>query len=133
MSLNLDPAKLREYVGRRGGGTDRYMNQKGSRVVDTAKQLVSGEMVNVQTGRLRSSIAHELTYTKAGNITLHVGSNVDYALMVHEGTSPHWIFPVHAKVLAFRGRSGSMVYTGSVYHPGTQPRRFLTEAMRRTT
>jgi hypothetical protein len=129
MGLQLSPDKLRKYVVRRGGGTERAMNQRGARIVDAAKALCSNDMVNVQTGLLRSSIGWELTFTEAGNITLHVGSNVEYAAMVHEGTGPHWIFPVHANVLAWPG-PGGMVFASEVYHPGTAPRPFLSVAMR---
>lgn len=46
-----------------------------------AKILVSGELLNVQTGRLRASIM-----TDIGNLRAKIGPHVSYAGFLHEGT-----------------------------------------------
>lgn len=50
---------------------------------------------------------------------------IGYAYYTHEGTRPHPIFPRNARVLAFRGRDGSLVFSSHVNHPGTEPRPYL--------
>lgn len=70
----------------------------------------------------------------------HVGSNLairvisdtsgcsptqtSYSLFVHDGTEPHWIFPIFGTTLAFYWANGpegaGMYYLPSVYHPGTE-------------
>jgi hypothetical protein len=123
MSFQLDPDKLRRYVGRRGGGTEREMNQKGIKITNAARALCSNDMVNVRTGVLRSSIKHELVHRESGNITLHVGSNVDYALIVHEGRGP--VFAKPGGVLGPMPGIGYRKWVGPA-----APRPFLTTAMR---
>ena len=55
---------------------------KSSLVIEgKAKILVSGEMVKVQTGRLRTSIN-----TQLNGLSSTVSTNINYAIYVHDGT-----------------------------------------------
>jgi len=55
-----------------------------------------------------------------------------YGIYVVAGTAPHEIRPVGASCLAFRAKSGQMVFTRLVRHPGTKPNPFLEEAAEKT-
>ena len=55
-----------------------------------------------------------------------------YGIFVVSGTAPHVIRPAGASCLAFRARSGEMVFTRLVRHPGTKPNPFLEEAAEKT-
>lgn len=87
--------------------------------------------INYSTGRLEESIYSGLgTWGSAGDVEGIVGAKAKYALFVHDGTRPHVILPRHAKMLAFKGRSGKMVFAMKVHHPGTLPNPFLERALR---
>jgi hypothetical protein len=58
-----------------------------------------------------------------------VGSDVEYAQMVHDGTRPHVIRPRNAQVLRFRV-GGQVVFARVVNHPGTRAQPFLDRALR---
>jgi hypothetical protein len=73
-----------------------------------------------------------------------VGTDVDYAVMVHDGTRPHIIKPKRAHTLRRSSRGvvkpalrfeigGQVVYARVVHHPGTDPRPFLDRALREET
>ena len=80
-------------------GLEKSMEKVGNIVERQAKINVSKsppEHPQVQTGRLRSSIIHQVT--KEGNeITAEIGSNVYYAPLLEFGTINHapyaWLFP----------------------------------------
>ena len=55
-----------------------------------------------------------------------------YGIYVVAGTAPHEIRPAGASCLAFRARSGEMVFTRLVRHPGTKPNPFLERAAEKT-
>lgn len=79
----------------------------------------------VDTGWLRSSIRGIVLPVMGEVIRGVVGSNVDYAEIVHEGSAPHTIT---GDPLAFES-GGQTVFTQSVQHPGTEPDPFLAEAV----
>lgn len=81
------------------------------------------------TGRLRASIRIEARRTLTLRSVYTIGSDVEYAQMVHDGTRPHIIRPKRAKALRFR-IGGRIVYAKVVHHPGTKARPFLDRAMR---
>lgn len=78
----------------------------------------------VKTGRLRSSIRFQIGIGPIG----YVGTDVNYALAVHNGTKAHDIYPKNASVLAF-DVGGQTVFAASVHHPGTKGVPFLTRAL----
>ncbi len=81
------------------GGLEKAMEKVGAIVERQAKINVSKsppEHPQVQTGRLRSSIIHQVT--KEGNeITAEIGTNVYYSKYLEFGTVNHspypWLFP----------------------------------------
>lgn len=83
----------------------------------------------VDTGRLRASIRIESRRTLTLRSVYTVGSDVEYADMVHGGTRPHLIRPRNKQVLRFKV-GGRYVYARVVHHPGTRARPFLDRALR---
>lgn len=61
--------------------------------------------------------------------TVTVGTDVEYAPFVHDGTRPHIIRPRRAQALRF-AVGGRIVYARRVRHPGTRARPFLDRALR---
>jgi hypothetical protein len=82
----------------------------------------------VDTGRLRASIRVERRSTFGLRQRWTVGSDVDYATMVNDGTRPHIIRPKQAKALRFKA-GGKTVFARIVHHPGTRARPFLDRAL----
>ena len=84
--------------------------------------------VGVRTGALRSSIHMRHLRDSRGQY-VKIGSNLDYALLHHQGTKPHVIRPDRAKVLRFV-RGSRIIYTTSVMHPGTKANRYLSDNLK---
>lgn len=82
----------------------------------------------VRTGRLRSSIRADppRIFSLRGSVT--VGSDLEYAAFVNDGTAPHVIRPRRAQVLRFNV-GGRVVYARVVNHPGTRGTKFLDKAL----
>jgi len=119
--LRLDRAALNRQLtaSRRRKGDD-----VARRVVNRAKVLAP-----VDTGRLRASIRMEARRTFTLKTVWTIGSDVDYAPYVNDGTQPHTIRPKNGQVLRFRV-GGRVVYARMVNHPGTRPNPFLDRALR---
>jgi hypothetical protein len=77
-----------------------------------------------KTGKLAPSIVTEI---KEGEAKLQ--ALAPYAKFVVEGTRPHEIHPASANVLVFNTKSGDLVFTKLVRHPGTKPNPFLQRAV----
>lgn len=114
------------------GDVAKDLAQRAIRVQSKARQLVSGSMVKVRTGRLRSSITWEIRSTSRGLVAV-VGSNVEYAQYVHDGTGIYgprgaMIRPVNKKMLSWKDPdSGQRIFAKAVR--GSRPRPFLREAL----
>ena len=80
-----------------------------------------------RSGNLARSIVKEV---EADSAVIRVLAR--YGIYVVSGTAPHVIRPAGASCLAFRARSGTMVFTRLVRHPGTKPNPFLEEAAEKT-
>ncbi|MGW8357403.1 HK97 gp10 family phage protein [Streptomyces wedmorensis] len=95
-----------------------------------ARQVVARAKIlaPVDTGRLRSSIRVERRSTFGLRQRWTVGSDVEYAPMVNDGTKPHIIRPQRAKALKFKV-GGRTVFAKVVHHPGTRARPFLDRAL----
>ena len=78
-----------------------------------------------KTGNLARSIVKEIDEDGEASIKAFAS----YAVHVEKGTAPHEIRPVRASVLAFKARSGDMVFTRLVRHPGTKPNPFMQRAV----
>lgn len=80
------------------------------------------------TGDLRRSLRTTTRLTFRG-WAARVGSDLDYAKFVHDGTRKHVIRPrPPRKALRFT-IDGSVVFAARVNHPGTKPNRFLDRAL----
>ena len=119
--VRLDRAELNRTIR---GASRRDLEATARQVVNRAKILAP-----VDTGRLRASIRIESRRTLPLRSVYTVGSDVEYARMVHDGTRPHVIRPKTANVLRFRV-GGRWVYAKVVHHPGTKARPFLDRAVR---
>jgi hypothetical protein len=84
------------------------------------------------TGRLANDITGRVVH-RAGRPIGQIGSRLDYAGFVHNGTGIHGprrqrIQAKPGRYFAFRGRDGRMVYVTS--HQGQRPQPFLVAAVR---
>jgi hypothetical protein len=122
-TLTIDEPELTTQVG---GHAHRECARLSRRTATQARQDVP-----VRTGNLGRQIG-EGPVSMVGPKTAHgsVHDNADYALYVHEGTSPHVIRPRNAKALRF-DVGGRTVFAQLVHHPGTKARPFLLNAGRR--
>lgn len=122
--LRLDRGDLRRAIR---GASLSELERTGQRVVNRAKILCP-----VDTGRLRASIRGQARRTWTLRPMFTVGTNVDYAEMVHDGTRPHVIRPTRKQALKFT-IGGQVVFAKVVHHPGTRARPFLDRALREET
>jgi HK97 gp10 family phage protein len=102
---------------------------------DETKQLLVKRLAEVayyeafygapwKSGKLARSIVVEVEDGEA-----KIQALAPYAKFVVEGTRPHEIHPAGASVLVFKARSGDLVFTRLVRHPGTKPNPFLQRAV----
>ncbi len=85
--------------------------------------------VGVDSGELRDSIVKRIT-RDGDSVRVFVGSEVEHAVLHHEGTEPHRIEPrKRGGVLSFQWK-GERVFFAHVNHPGTKPNRFLTDSLK---
>jgi len=105
------------------GTTGRFLSRKGSLIVRLAKA-----QVGIKTGELRKSI-HMRHFRDPRGQYLWIGSELNHALVHHEGARPHIIVPKTAKILRFVSR-GQVIFANKVNHPGHKPNRYLTTPMR---
>lgn len=68
-----------------GPGVRTDLLRRGIRVQSQARRNLTARRPGVDTGRLRASVAVSET-TSAGVPVVRVGTNVEYAIYVHEGT-----------------------------------------------
>ena len=89
---------------------------------EAGKQILRTEVKEAphKTGHLQQSIRMNYTPIKA-----EIYPTMNYAYWVHEGTDSHTIRPSRSKVLRFKTKSGKVVYTKLVRHPGTKENKFV--------
>lgn len=78
-----------------------------------------------KTGKLARSIV--IDFNEEGEAKIQ--ALAPYAKFVVKGTRPHKIYPVSSSVLVFKAKSGDLVFTKLVRHPGTKPNPFLQRAV----
>lgn len=61
------------------------MLRRGIRVQNQARRLLTQRKPGVDTGRLRASVTVD-QFIRGGVIITRIGSNVEYAIFVHDGT-----------------------------------------------
>ena len=106
-------------------------NASRSELREAARQVVNRArvLVPVDTGRLRSSIRAEPPrfFSLRGSVT--VGSDLEYAAAVNDGSRPHVIRPRRAGGVLRFNVGGRIVYARYVNHPGTRGTHFLDKAL----
>jgi hypothetical protein len=125
--VRIDAGAVNQLLHSSSGVVVREMVKRGKKVETLAKRLCP-----VDHGRLRSDI--HLDVVTRGSVTgVRIGSSLDYALYVHEGTGIYGprgrpILPKSGRFLVFTPRGGSkIVFAKSVR--GTPGKPFLTEAL----
>lgn len=132
----VDGDAVRAMFRDTSGPVVRFALQQGELVKQEAQRLVgvyqlppAGPARARRPGTLRDSIVKRF-HTTSDGVVVEVGSEDEVALLHHEGTQPHVITPRTAPVLVFWSeRQGRVVVARRVNHPGTQPNRFLTDAL----
>lgn len=131
MTLILDNKAIDEMLRGPNGPVVRYMMMKADRLQTAAKEQCHVGKGQSERGHLRDSIVKRITSSEGtGSMpVILVGSDHPIALIHHEGTRPHMIYPRSANVLAWEdaGAVGGMRFAAFVHHPGTQPNRYLTD------
>lgn len=119
--IRLDRANLNRTFKARG----RTEGDAAARqVVNRARALAP-----VRTGRLRGSLRPERRSLFGLRMRWTVGSDVEYAAAVNDGTRPYVIRPVRAKALRFMV-GGKVVFARVVHRKRTKARPFLDRALR---
>lgn len=134
----FDPAKVADLLRGPDGPVARDLMRKGDLVRDEARRRVgvysppdaySAGNRGRKPGQLRDSIVKRLA-DQGGELQVLVGSDDPIALLHHEGTVPHIIRPRNKPMLVFYWPAvGRVVAFREVNHPGTQPNRYLTDAL----
>lgn len=119
--IRLDRAALNRTLT---NATRRELREASRQVVNRAKVLAP-----VRTGRLRSSIRAEPPRIFSLRGVCKVGSDLEYAGFVNDGTRKHIIRPKTRQALRFK-IGGRTVFAKVVAHPGTKPNPFLDRALR---
>lgn len=73
------------YLARPGGSLVRNLELRGLAVQAAAKQRLRQSPQRIDTGNLLNSI-QTLTYYRSGFPVIRIGTDVEYAVYVHEGT-----------------------------------------------
>jgi hypothetical protein len=140
VTFTLGRGAIAHLIGAHGEAAGDLL-RRGNRVKNRAQQLV-----RVNTGVLRSSIHVSPVSEAGGSLSVQVGTNVPYALFVHEGTGLYGprgalIRPRNASVLRWpainnsgsgrrRYKAGATAgYVFSRYSRGSPPNHFLTDAL----
>lgn len=111
---------LRRALNRQSDDVKRALVRTGIDVENDAKRRCP-----VDTGRLRSSIVHRID--GAGRVAgITVGTNVNYAWDVENGTPPHVIVPKNKRALYWPGAAHPVA---RVNHPGTRAQPFMRPAL----
>lgn len=120
----LDRTEYTKYTKTTHGDVYKYLEKLARQLEVRAKA-----QVNKRSGALAASIKSSVEQHD-GEISIRIGSPLNYALLVHEGTKPHVITAHGGRLLRFTVR-GQIVYARRVYHPGTRPNRYLTDNIRK--
>jgi hypothetical protein len=137
-SLVLNQDALRELMGGPSGLVYQAVNRRTNAVLRDARTKCP-----VNNGRLKDSLAMEIRQ-EASNVIGRVGTNMDYALYVHEGTANNgtgYIYPRRGRFLVWPATNNSGVgnrrYKGGVTENkiwakkvrGVKGRPFLRQAL----
>jgi hypothetical protein len=122
-SFDLDRTAIERMLRLPGGMVYRNMERRVQRVEAEARRRAPGSMGQ------GNNITVQIRRGPNGDFQGVINSRHPASLYVLGGTRPHVIRPVRARALKFT-MGGQTVYAKVVMHPGTQPNRFLQEALR---
>jgi hypothetical protein len=117
--VKIDTAKLAAYVRQGGGPVLRDLDTRMTRV-----QIGARRQVGKRTGELARSTVKITSVDARGPFVRLGGGRV--SLIHHQGTPAHIIVPTRRRALRYL-RSGMIVFSRRVRHPGTRPNRYLTD------
>lgn len=98
--------------------------EKATTAVEQAVEVMVQDLRNEApnaTGETSQAIFSEPITQTTDFISYHVSSPTPQGEWVEDGTAPHLIVPINAKVLHWVGADGD-VFAASVDHPGMPPR-----------
>lgn len=122
-SFNLHRTTIQRMLRLPGGLVYRDMERRVRRVEAEVRRRAPGSMGE------GNNITVQIRTGPGGDFQGVINSRHPASLYVLGGTRPHVIRPVRARALRFT-MGGRTVYAKVVMHPGTQPNRFLQEALR---
>jgi hypothetical protein len=106
VTYRLDTSALAAILTGPDSGTFRELRRRGNRVLSSAVRRCP-----VDEGRLRGSLTLEMRQTTGGVPVARIGSNLEYAIYVHEGTGIHagkgYIYPKAGKFLVWPVKNNS--------------------------
>lgn len=128
---HVNSSELKILLASPSGAVAKDLLRRGKKVESKAKQNLSRNPRRIDTGTLRSSIKTELL-SLGGKPVVRVGTNLFYAIYVHDGTGIYGpkgtpIKPKQAKMLSWKAKTGKRVYAKQV--KGMRPNPFLTDAV----
>jgi hypothetical protein len=127
----IDSKALDDMLRGPRGPVVMYMIKQADKVQTAAKKQCGYGAGNSEYGHLRDSIVKRIMANGSSDPIIQIGSSHPIALMHHDGTAAHVIFPSSASVLAFEADwSDGMVFAPMVNHPGTKPNHYLTDNLR---
>lgn len=127
-SIDWNRAGLAHVLQSPTGPTGVYLSRLGGYITRQALTLTAARLQR-HTGVYASSF-RTTTLTVGGELRTRITNAAPYATYIEGGTRPHIIVPVRARMLVFRNQQGTLVFAKKVNHPGTQPYRILTDALR---
>lgn len=133
---HLNPAAISQVLTSPSGPVAQALLVRGYRVQAQARKNLGGGASGpkrVDTGKLRTSISVQLKKKNSRVLTVQIGTNVYYAIWVHDGTGLYGpehrlIRPKTKRYLRFKPHgSNAYVYAKSV--KGMRPNPFLADAL----
>lgn len=85
VSHRINRSAVTRLLSSPGGPVARNMLRRGIRVQTRARELLTSRKPGVDTGRLRASITVDQEL-RGMTVVTRVGTNVEYAIFVHNGT-----------------------------------------------
>lgn len=122
-TTQINRPELEVMLHSRGGDVGKDLWKRGHRLAALAAADVGKD-----TGRLAGSIG--VRWLPGPEAAVIVGSELDYAYYVHEGTHPHEVIATPGRILRFNIR-GRVVYAQQIHHPGTDAQKYLSRHLRK--
>jgi hypothetical protein len=139
MTVRIFSGVLQAQLHAADGSVMLHAAQIGLRVRDRAREKVGVSKPKLFTGipsgpaenpgrHIRDAIIMRIE-PPVVKVGLFSDPEATIGLYHHQGTRPHVIRARNRKMLRFLSSSGRIVYAHRVFHPGTRPNHFLTDAL----